>query len=129
MRETLADLPPDKRAAMLVETSPLDVLVVGKDDKISNAVPMARVNQPSSKHAQLSAALARDEETEARSLARIGLYAEALAASNNWVVSGKHTASGKPLLANDPHLAPSAPPIWHLVHLSAPGLRVSGVTA
>jgi len=63
------------------------------------------------------------------SLARVGLDAEGLAASNNWVVSGKQTASGKPLLANDPHLAPSAPAIWHLVHLSAPGVRVAGVTA
>jgi penicillin amidase len=41
----------------------------------------------------------------------------------------KHTTSGKPLLANDPHLAPTAPAIWHMVHLSAPGVRVAGVTA
>ena len=33
---------------------------------------------------------------------------------------------GKPLLANDPHLAPTAPGIWYLTHLSAPGIRVSG---
>src|SRR5699024_4181567 len=33
--------------------------------------------------------------------------------SNSWVVSGKHTASGKPILANDPHLAPSAPSVWY----------------
>ena len=46
-----------------------------------------------------------------------------------WVVSGKHTASGKPLLANDPHLAASAPSIWYMVHLSAPGVRAAGVTA
>src|SRR5207249_80897 len=69
------------------------------------------------------------EELMKRSLERVGLYAEGLAASNNWVVSGKRTASGKPLLANDPHLAASAPSIWYLVHLSAPGVRVAGVTA
>ncbi len=51
------------------------------------------------------------------------------AASNNWVVSGRHTASGKPLLANDPHLPASAPSIWWLAHLSAPGVNVAGVTA
>ncbi|MGH9819064.1 MAG: penicillin acylase family protein, partial [Pyrinomonadaceae bacterium] len=58
----------------------------------------------------------------------VGLYAEDLAASNNWVVSGSRTADGKPLLANDPHLPPTAPGIWYLANLSAPGLHVAGVT-
>lgn len=40
--------------------------------------------------------------------------------SNNWVVHGSRTASGKPLLANDPHLALSAPAIWYFAHLKAP---------
>ena len=48
--------------------------------------------------------------------------------SNNWVVSGAHTATGKPLLANDPHLGLGVPSIWTAVHLSAPGLEVAGVT-
>lgn len=48
--------------------------------------------------------------------------------SNNWVVSGSHTKSGKPLLANDPHLGHSVPSIWYMVHLKAPGLNVSGVS-
>jgi penicillin amidase len=46
--------------------------------------------------------------------------------SNNFVVSGSHTASGKPLLANDTHLALGIPSIWYLVHLSAPGWNVAG---
>jgi penicillin amidase len=50
------------------------------------------------------------------------MYAEDLAASNNWVISGKRTADGKPILANDPHLQPSAPGIWYLTHLSTPTL-------
>lgn len=37
--------------------------------------------------------------------------------SNSWVVSGEHTESGAPLLANDPHLAPSSPSTWHQVGL------------
>ena len=44
-------------------------------------------------------------------------------------MSGKRTVSGKPLLANDPHLRPTAPSIWHMVHLSAPGVRLAGVTS
>ena len=48
--------------------------------------------------------------------------------SNNWVVSGSHTESGKPLLANDPHLKLSAPALWYFARLEAPGLRVAGAT-
>ena len=48
--------------------------------------------------------------------------------SNNWVVSGAHTATGKPLLANDPHLELSIPPIWYETHLTAPGYNAEGVT-
>ena len=40
--------------------------------------------------------------------------------SNNWVVPGSHTESGKPLLANDPHLALSAPAIWYFARMQAP---------
>jgi penicillin amidase len=46
--------------------------------------------------------------------------------SNNWVVSGEHTATGKPLLANDMHLELSLPPIWYEVHLTAPQWNVKG---
>jgi penicillin amidase len=48
--------------------------------------------------------------------------------SNNWVVNGSHTKSGKPLLANDPHLAHSIPSVWYMIHLKAPGLDVTGVS-
>jgi penicillin amidase len=48
--------------------------------------------------------------------------------SNNWVVNGSHTQSGKPLLANDPHLGHGVPSVWYMIHLQAPGLNVSGVS-
>jgi penicillin amidase len=48
--------------------------------------------------------------------------------SNNWVVSGALSETGKPLLANDPHLGLSAPALWYFAHLSAPGLNVIGAT-
>jgi penicillin amidase len=48
--------------------------------------------------------------------------------SNNWVVSGKHTATGKPILANDTHLELSVPPIWYEMHLTCPGWNVKGFT-
>jgi penicillin amidase len=49
-----------------------------------------------------------------------------LGASNNWVVAGTRTASGRPMLANDPHLALQLPNLWHEAHLVAPGLDVYG---
>jgi penicillin amidase len=48
--------------------------------------------------------------------------------SNNWVVSGARSASGKPLLANDPHLGLTAPPVWYFAHISVPGTNVIGAT-
>jgi len=48
--------------------------------------------------------------------------------SNNWVVSGAHTATGKPLLANDTHLELTIPSIWYEVHVTAPGWNVKGFT-
>ena len=48
--------------------------------------------------------------------------------SNNWVVSGERSTSGKPLLANDPHLGLTAPPVWYFAHLNAPGINVIGAT-
>lgn len=47
--------------------------------------------------------------------------------SNNWVVSGQKTKSGKPILADDPHLSLSTPSIWYQMHLKAPTVNVSGV--
>lgn len=48
--------------------------------------------------------------------------------SNSWVVAGSRTASGKPLLANDPHLLVQSPSVWYEVHLQAPGIDVAGVS-
>ena len=56
-----------------------------------------------------------------------GAKTEALG-SNNWVVDGTMTASGKPLLANDPHLATHIPSLWYLAHLSAGDFDVIGAT-
>jgi len=50
------------------------------------------------------------------------------AGSNEWAVSGDHTASGKPLLSNDMHLAHTLPGIWYMADLTAPSLHVTGVT-
>jgi penicillin amidase len=48
--------------------------------------------------------------------------------SNSWVVSGQRTKSGRPLLANDPHLNVEMPAIWYEAHVVAAGIDVAGVT-
>ncbi len=48
--------------------------------------------------------------------------------SNNWVVAGSRTVSGKPLLANDPHLKLSTPALWYFARIEAPDLKVAGAT-
>ncbi|MES2945508.1 MAG: penicillin acylase family protein [Pseudomonadota bacterium] len=45
--------------------------------------------------------------------------------SNNWVVAGQRSSSGKPLLANDPHLSLSAPAIWYFARLQSPAGQAS----
>lgn len=59
-------------------------------------------------------------ETDRRLTDRFGL------GSNNWVVSGAHTESGYPYLANDPHRSHAIPSLRYWVHLNAPGWNVVG---
>ncbi len=49
-------------------------------------------------------------------------------ASNEWVLSGAHSVSGKPLLANDPHLGLGFPGIWYLARLVGPGFDIRGAS-
>ena len=60
-----------------------------------------------------------------------GLAAEIgpIYASNNWVVDGAHSKSGKPLLANDPHLGFQTPGVWYLARLKTPEREIAGGTA
>jgi penicillin amidase len=50
------------------------------------------------------------------------------AGSNEWVIAGSRTASGKPLLSNDMHLGFSVPGVWYMADLRAPGFHAAGVT-
>ncbi len=145
-RAAAASLPADKLKDLTNPVTPYDVVLFGKDASAARAADTSR--KPTRKqglnarrpikpsltrgllHESTSLLDAADElmAIRDRSLAVIGLYAEDLAASNNWVISGKLTADGKAILANDPHLAATAPGIWYLAHLSTPTMRVAGVT-
>ena len=133
MRASFADLPKEKFDQLFLEKTPLDVLVVGKDNQVKSREsrvesPKSKFQNPNSIDDSLLEFALIDEEIRKSSLSRIGFYQEFNAASNNWVVSGKRTLDGKPILANDPHLPPSVPSIWYLSNLSSKNMRVSGVT-
>jgi len=99
------------------DLQPDTVLKAGSSD--------SQILAPRESDPDLTSALARSIQSflaESRSEIRQGL------GSNNWVVNGAHTATGKPLLANDTHLELSIPSIWYEIHLTAPGWNVKGFT-
>jgi penicillin amidase len=49
--------------------------------------------------------------------------------SNNWVVDGRRSNSGEPVLANDPHLPLAVPGVWYLARLETPRRAIAGATA
>jgi len=57
-----------------------------------------------------------------------GQVAAAVVGSNNWVLSGRKTDTGKPYLANDPHLPIGFPSVWYTMHLVGGRYRVAGFT-
>ncbi len=75
-----------------------------------------RVPRPSTLEARLSSLVPRSSFTESNR------------GSNSWVVGAARTASGAPLLANDPHLPLGVPSIWYLAVVHAPAIDAAGVT-
>lgn len=109
-----ARLPLDSAVAAFLETVSDDALLA--DYNGSRSAPVFRADE-------LAAAWRRPDaapglESAAREVERWE--------SNNWVVAGRRTASGKPIVANDPHRAITTPSLRYLVHLTAPGWDVIG---
>ena len=130
-RAAFKSIPEELYSFLLPDRSPLDVLVVGEDQKtkrvastVENDAGKIDLKNAPEALAKLNEAM----ETQRAALERVGVYAEDLAASNNWVVSGKRSVTQSPLLANDPHLQPTAPSIWYMTWLFCPTLNVAGVT-
>jgi penicillin G amidase len=84
---------------------------------------------PSSQAALPSPAQPSAAQTQLAALPDLPFLPRLPGESNNWVVAGSHTASGKPLLANDPHLGLQTPSQWYLVRIETPGLTLVGATA
>ncbi|MFI6325237.1 penicillin acylase family protein [Nonomuraea sp. NPDC050556] len=77
------------------------------------AIAKGRFDEKGEPQQQGAAALTRAAETLGRVPAMLGTEEHDGIGSNSWVVSGKHTVSGKPLLANDPHLSAQMPSVWY----------------
>jgi penicillin amidase len=69
------------------------------------------------------------EAALARAVAALPELLHPRLASNAWVVDGAHSATGGPLLANDPHLMFNAPSLWYLARITTPDLSLTGGTA
>ena len=141
-----AKVGPDLAKDLYSQDAPMDRYILG--DPSAAKVPHAQPNDDSDDDDEMDpedvlkasrAPLARPDETaqlpDVTSILAEGVrdwlldsqqqIRQALG-SNNWVVSGEHTATGRPLLANDMHLELTLPPIWYEVHLTAPGWNEKG---
>jgi penicillin amidase len=94
----------------------------GTDDKSTNN------NATTLEHIDTIAALTQNLKMAKLIRTALGFQDIPGKGSNSWVVSGRLTTSGKPLLANDPHLQLEAPSIWYLAELKGPHLHVTGAT-
>ena len=119
LRALLSDLPCERVAWLLPQTSPLD-LVAGQLNDSPRSFFAREFNQ--TELAILTRVLKGIRD------ARAATSEDGEVGSNSWVVSGEKSVSGKPMLASDPHLAPISPSIWHVTHLSDGDLCVCGVT-
>jgi penicillin G amidase len=95
----------------LLPTYPVDGITIMKYTADAGTAPQTRlVELPPD-----------DSRIDVSGLAAAAVWPDPFVGSNNWVVSGKLTSTGKPLLANDPHLGHQTPAIWHQIHLVIPG--------
>ena len=89
----------------------------------------AGASGPAARAAVPGALLAAEDVPAVPPLAAVILDAAAMSrASNSWVLGPSRSRSGKPILANDPHLALRAPSLWYLAGISSPGYRLVGAT-
>jgi penicillin amidase len=130
MRERLRrKLTPQLYADLFPDRSPLDHPVAEPVSRPAKAAhPDARAAPLIGLPSIGASPGALDVDPTLAALAGTGESLDSALGSNNWVVSGAHTQSGKPLLSNDPHLGHSVPSVWYQVELEAPGLHVAGVS-
>ena len=109
-----------------VELARLKILSTEGPDALRALDPRPPEELPVSVPVAAAAGLALDRLAD--DLAAFAAAAPSGGGSNNWAISGDRTASGLPLLANDPHLAPRLPAPWYLAHLRCDAWEVAGAS-
>jgi len=117
-----AKVGPERAREMYTLESPLDHFIVG------NEPPESRGRRGIQAPAQPPRTVPSPPQVPLEFFARWRQDVEDALGSNNWVVSGKRTYSGKPILANDTHLGLRVPDTWYIAHLKAPGYNGKGFT-
>ena len=120
-----AALGPERARALFPEV-PAEPTIL-RDEEWQAAAPAALGGAPAATPSRAASRRWQRLDAAFSLLDPLGFGGEELG-SNSWVVAGSRTASGKPLLANDPHLGLRAPSVWYLARLEAPGLSVAGAT-
>ncbi len=124
----IARVGPDRADQLLAPAPAVPTILRDEEWQPSAAPAAASPARPRSRARRAGSRAAWQALEDAFALsANLGFGGEAVG-SNNWVVAGSRTRSGKPLLANDPHLGLRAPSIWYLARLEVPGLAVEGAT-
>jgi penicillin G amidase len=108
---------PKERIDQLLPPYPGDAVPTTQDYAATYRGLQLGAGQQSGLDGQLQRLLARAPEAEIDGMG-----------SNSWVLAGSRTTTGKPLLANDPHLRLSTPALWYFARLEVPGLVVAGAT-
>ncbi|MGF1429989.1 penicillin acylase family protein [Kitasatospora sp. LaBMicrA B282] len=104
------------------------IVQTGTVDKSGNYQPPAGSNNPnpvSPQSAALTQGLLQDITTQMGSMPQLLGPQGSGIGSNSWVVSGTNTTTGKPLMANDPHLGPSLPNTWYQMGLHCRSVSAS----
>jgi len=104
------------QAALIAKLGPEKAAALTPDPKPSDPVTMS---QHTGLFSGLALAALRDAMTSVM---------QPTSASNAWVIDGAHTQTGKPILANDPHLGFQSPIIWYFASIETPTLKLFGAT-
>lgn len=116
--EFLRRLGPQMADELFPNHSPWDVV---PGQRVPAAAPQAPVEARQGSEAALVARAVSDRGFS------VAPFSQPSPGSNNWVLSGGHSMTGRPILANDPHLDYQIPVLWWTADLSAPGMHVAGV--
>lgn len=109
-----------------VELARLKVLTLDGPGALAALDPAYPEWQPASDRPGEATGQAADRVADDAALlaAAIGLGG----ASNNWAIAPARTRTGRPVLANDPHLSPMLPPYWYLLHVTTPEWSLAGAS-